>query len=79
VNEHRSMLGLELGLGLGRNGVKRQVQVGAHTSAWVSQQDGSWVLEFTDQSVYAGSMVRTKEWAFQLTLPLFRNFDFVPI
>jgi hypothetical protein len=73
------------GVLLGGNGngygvkVKRQVQVGAHTSAWVSQQEGGWVLEFTDQSVYAGSTIRTREWVFQLPLPLFRNYDFVPI
>jgi hypothetical protein len=62
---------------LGGGGVKSQVQVGAHTSAWVSQQAGSWVLEFTDQSIYAGSLIRTRQWAFQLPLPLFRNVDFV--
>ncbi len=64
---------------LGGAAVKRQVQVGAHTSAWVRQQEGSWVVEFTDQSVYAGSAIRTREWAFQLSLPLFRSCDFVPI
>lgn len=64
---------------LGGQGVKTQVQVGAHTSAWVSQQAGIWVVEFTDQSVYAGSRVRTREWTFQLPLPLFRNCDLVPI
>lgn len=62
---------------LGKNGVKSQVQVGAHTSAWVSQGAGTWVVQFTDQSIYAGSVVRTREWAFQLPLPLFRNVDLV--
>jgi len=66
-------------VGLGGGGVKSQVQVGAHTSAWVSQEDGRWIVEFTDQSVYAGSRVHTREWAFQLPLPLFRNFDLVLI
>jgi hypothetical protein len=65
--------------GPGGQGIKQQVQVGAHTSAWVSQQDGSWVLEFTDQSVYAGSVVRTREWAIQLPLPLFKNVEFVSL
>jgi hypothetical protein len=64
---------------LGSNRVKTQVQVGAHTSAWVRHQDGSWVVEFTDQSVYAGSVIRTREWTFQLPLPLFRDCDLVPI
>lgn len=64
---------------LGGGAVKSQVQVGAHTSAWVSQQEGGWILEFTDQSIYAGSAIRTREWVFQLPLPLFRNYDSVPI
>lgn len=64
---------------LGSQGVKQQVQVGAHTSAWVRQQAGSWVVEFTDHSIYAGSRVCTSEWAFQLPLPLFHNCDLVTI
>lgn len=64
---------------LGSTRIKTQVQVGAHTAAWVTREGDSWVVEFTDQSVYAGSTIRTKEWGFQLPLPLFRNVDFVPV
>jgi len=64
---------------LGGAAVKSQVQVGAHTSAWVRQEDGNWVVEFTDHSIYAGSAIHTREWVFQLPLPLFSSCDLVPI
>jgi len=38
----------------GETKVKEQVQVAAHTSAWVIWQDQGCLLMFTDQSLYAG-------------------------
>ena len=50
--------------------VKEQVQVGAHTSAWVSWQEQGCLLRFTDHSVFAGRSLQVKNgWACQLALP----------
>jgi len=61
-------------------GVKELVQVAAHTSAWVIWQPEGCLLKFTDHSVFAGtSLQASKEWAFQLPLPLFKSCVFAPI
>jgi hypothetical protein len=50
-------------------GVKEQVLVVAHTSAWVIWQD-----HVTDQSLFAGqSLSVQKQWAVQLPLPFAQN------
>jgi hypothetical protein len=57
--------------------VKRLVQVGAHTSAWVCRQDDGWLLRFTEQSVYAGYILRFGNGPVQLPLlPPQKNFYF---
>jgi hypothetical protein len=57
--------------------VKQMVQVGAHTSAWVSRQGDVWLLRFTEQSFYAGLTLRFGgNGFFQLPLPLFIDFHF---
>ena len=59
--------------------VKELVQVGAHMSAWVEGDVKGCVVRFTDQSAYAGHVLATGEWVFQLPLPLFKSCDFGPI
>jgi hypothetical protein len=50
--------------------VKRQVKVGAHTSAWVSWQEQGCLVRFTDHSVFAGrSLQVSKPATIQLALP----------
>lgn len=50
--------------------VKRQVKVGAHTSAWVAWQEQGCLVRFTDHSVFAGrSLSVSKPVAIQLALP----------
>lgn len=57
--------------------VKEQVQVAAHTSAWVIWQDHGCLLMFTDQSLYAGrSLSVNQQWSFQLPLPFAKNAVF---
>jgi hypothetical protein len=57
--------------------VKEQVQVAAHTSAWVIWQDQGCLLKFTDQSLYAGrSLSVNRQWAIQLPLPFGQNTVF---
>ena len=57
--------------------VKEQVQVGAHTSAWVDWQDHGCLLRFTDHSLFAGrSLSVKKQWAVQLPLPFSENAHF---
>ena len=58
------------------NSVKEMVQVGAHTSAWVSRQGDVWLLRFTEQSFYAGLTLRFGDGFFQPPLPLFIDFHF---
>jgi hypothetical protein len=51
-------------------GVKEQVLVAAHTSAWVIWQEQGCLLRFTDQSLFAGrSLSIQNHWAVQLPLP----------
>jgi hypothetical protein len=55
-------------------GVKEQVLVAAHTSAWVTWQDQGCLLRFTDQSLFAGrSLSVQRQWVVQLPLPFAQN------
>ena len=57
--------------------VKEQVQVAAHTSAWVIWHDHGCLLRFTDQSLFAGrSLSISRQWAIQLPLPFAKNAVF---
>jgi hypothetical protein len=61
-------------------GVKTQVQVMAHTSAYVEWYEQGCLLRFTDHSVFAGRSLRViQQWAYQLVLPLFKSCVFEPI
>lgn len=55
--------------------VKTLVQVAAHTAAVVYWFPDGCLLRFSDQSLYAGSILHLGAWAFQL--PLFRNYHFL--
>jgi hypothetical protein len=58
-------------------GVKEQVLIAAHTSAWVIWQDQGCLLRFTDQSLFAGrSLSIQNQWAVQLPLPFAQNAVF---
>ncbi|MBM4431838.1 MAG: hypothetical protein FJ026_16050 [Chloroflexi bacterium] len=60
-------------------GVKRLVQVGANTSAWVIWQPGGCLVRFTEYSAFAGTTLRAQDtWAFQLPLPLYKSCHFAP-
>ena len=54
--------------------VKHMVNVIANTSAQVWQQGDVWFLRFTEQSFYAGLVLRFGKGAIQLPLPLY-NFQ----
>ena len=43
---------------VGRMGIKRQVKVGAHTSAWMEQHPYGVLLRFSEQSVFAGKVLK---------------------
>jgi hypothetical protein len=58
-------------------GVKEQVLVAAHTSAWVIWQEQGCLLRFTDHSLFAGrSLSVQNQWAVQLVLPFAQNAVF---
>ena len=60
--------------------VKTQVQVMAHTSAYVEWHEQGCLLRFTDHSVFAGRSLHViRQWAYQLVLPLFNSYVFPPI
>jgi hypothetical protein len=60
-------------------GVKTQVRVMAHTSAYVEWYEQGCLLRFTDHSVFAGrSLYAIRQWAFQLVLPMFKSVVFSP-
>jgi hypothetical protein len=60
--------------------VKTQVQVMAHTSAYVQWHEQGCLLRFTDHSVFAGRSLHViRQWAYQLVLPLFKSYVFPPI
>jgi hypothetical protein len=57
--------------------VKAQVQVGAHTSAWVSWLEQGCLLRFTDHSLFVGrSLSIQKSWAYQMVLPFAKSCVF---
>lgn len=56
--------------------IKQMVQVGAHTSAWVTRTQDVLLLTFTDQSRFAGFSLRIGNGHCQLPLPLFRDVHF---
>lgn len=65
------------GLNSAQLGVKQQVLIAAHTSAWVIWQDQGCLLRFTDQSLFAGrSLSIQDQWAVQLPLPFAQNAVF---
>jgi hypothetical protein len=49
--------------------VKRMVQVGAHTSAWVFRHGDIWLLTFTEHSLFAGHSLRFGNGPFQQVIP----------
>jgi hypothetical protein len=58
-------------------GVKQQVLIAAHTSAWVVWQEQGCLLRFTDHSLFAGrSLSIQNQWAVQLPLPFAQNAVF---
>jgi len=78
---------LDEGLDVKGMGFKRQVKVGAHTSAWVEQSPEGVLLRFSEQSVFAGKVLRVpirgptrsererkSPWKFSL----FRLFSMIP-
>jgi len=61
----------------GLPGVKRQVQVLAHTSAYVEWQEQGCLLRFSDHSLWAGRSLQTiRQHAYQMALPLFKSCYF---
>jgi hypothetical protein len=57
--------------------VKKQVRVGAHTSAEVIWQEQGCLLRFSDLSIYAGrNLLVKKTWACQLALPFSQKVQF---
>jgi len=48
----------ENGLDVAQLGVKRQVQVAAHVSAQVIRDSDGWLLKFSEQSAFAGKVLR---------------------
>jgi hypothetical protein len=60
--------------------VKEQVQVAAHTSAWVTWNEQGCLLTFTDHSVFAGrSLQINREWTYQRVLPFTKSCVFSTI
>lgn len=61
-------------------GIKTQVQVMAHTSAYVEWHEQGCLLRFSDHSVFVGRSLRViRQWTYQLVLPLFKSRVFSPI
>ena len=52
----------ENGLDVRQLGVKRQVQVAAHISAQLIRDSEGWLLKFSDQSAFAGKVLRFHDW-----------------
>jgi len=57
-------------------GLKKLVHVAAHTSANVVSYSDGKLLRFSDQSVFAGRVLRLPRFAYQWPLPFFKNYDF---
>jgi len=65
------------GLNAAHLGVKEQVLIAAHTSAWVIWQEQGCLLRFTDHSLFTGrSLSIQNQWAVQLPLPFAQNAVF---
>jgi hypothetical protein len=56
--------------------LKKLVHVAAHTSASVISNSDGKLLRFSDQSVFAGKELKLPCFVHQLTLPLFKIYDF---
>ncbi len=60
-------------------GVKTQVQVLAHTSAYVEWHVQGCLLRFSDHTLFVGRSLNViHQWAHQLVLPLFKSCVFSP-
>jgi len=60
--------------------VKEQVQVAAHTSAWVIWNEQGCLLMFTEHSIFAGRSFQVKrEWVYQPVLPFAKSCVFSTI
>jgi hypothetical protein len=59
-----------------RLSIKELVQVAAHTSAKVDWYSDGKLLRFSEQSIYAGKVLKLPLFAYQLPLPLGKSFDF---
>ncbi len=61
-------------------GVRTQVQVLAHMSAYVEWYEQGCVLRFSDHTLFVGRSLRViHQWAHQLVLPLFKSYVFSSI
>jgi hypothetical protein len=60
-------------------GIKALVQVAAHTSAEVVRNSEGKLLMFSEQSVFAGKVLKLPKAAYQLPLPLGKSFDFLDV
>jgi hypothetical protein len=60
-------------------GIKELVQVAAHTSAEVVRNSEGKLLMFSEQSVFAGKVLKLPKAAYQLPLPLGKSFDFLDV
>jgi len=58
-------------------GMKELVQVAAHTSGEVVRNSEGKLLKFSEQSVYAGKVLKLPIFVYQLPLPLGKTFDFL--
>jgi hypothetical protein len=56
----------ENGLDVAKLGVKRQVQVAAHVSAQVIRDSDGWLLKFSEQSVFAGKVLRLPDGGYSM-------------
>lgn len=59
-----------------RLSIKELVQVAAHTSAKVDWYSDGKLLRFSEQSIFAGKVLKLPILAYQLPLPLGKSFDF---
>lgn len=55
----------ENGLDVAQLGIKRQVQVAAHVSAQVIRDSEGWLLKFSEQSAFAGKVLRLPGGGYQ--------------
>lgn len=67
----------ENGLDVAQLGVKRQVQVAAHVSAQVIRDSDGWLLKFSEQSAFAGKVLRLPGGGYSPPSPRL-SFTFMP-